>query len=135
MSPLTPAVAQTITGKYLSLTSYRRDATGVATPVWFVEEDGRLLVETDGESFKVRRIRANPYVTIRTCTVRGRPLSEPIAARAELLPESEVARVEPLFERKYRLDLALTKPIRWVLRKLHVGRPRGQSVIVAITPT
>jgi len=26
-------------GKYLSLTSYKRDGTGVATPVWFVIDD------------------------------------------------------------------------------------------------
>ncbi len=48
-------------GKYLSLTSYRRDGTGVATPVWFVEEGGRILVKTDLDSYKYRldrRVRA-----------------------------------------------------------------------------
>ena len=57
-------------GKYLSLTSFRRDGTGVATPVWFVEADGRLLVETDASSYKVRRIRRDPQVTIAPCTAR-----------------------------------------------------------------
>ena len=51
-------VTSAFAGKYLSLTSFRRDGTGVATPVWFVEVDGRLLVETDAGSYKVRRIRA-----------------------------------------------------------------------------
>jgi hypothetical protein len=46
-------------GKYLSITSFRRDGTGKATPVWFVQEDGCLLVETDAGSYKVRRIRRN----------------------------------------------------------------------------
>src|SRR5512141_1567688 len=36
-------------GKYLSLTSFKRDGTGVATPVWFVAENGHLLVETDAD--------------------------------------------------------------------------------------
>ena len=40
-------------GKYLSVTSFKRDGSGVATPVWFVIENGRLLVKTDAESFKV----------------------------------------------------------------------------------
>ena len=66
--PTPPAVP----GKYLSLTSFRRDGTGVATPVWFVEAGGRLLVETDAASYKVRRIRRNPQVTIAPCTATGR---------------------------------------------------------------
>jgi Pyridoxamine 5'-phosphate oxidase len=59
-------------GKYLSLTSFRRDGTGVATPVWFVEADGRLLVETDAGSYKVWRIRRDPRVTIAPCSATGR---------------------------------------------------------------
>jgi len=38
-------------GRYLSLTSFRHDGTGVATPVWFVEDGERLLVETDAASY------------------------------------------------------------------------------------
>ena len=33
-------------GRYLSLTSFKRDGTGVATPVWFVIEDGRTPIST-----------------------------------------------------------------------------------------
>ena len=32
-------------GRYLSVTSYERDGAAVRTPVWFVEEDGRLHVQ------------------------------------------------------------------------------------------
>ena len=38
------------TGKYLSLTTFKRDGTGVATPVWFVAEAGTILVVTGAES-------------------------------------------------------------------------------------
>jgi PPOX class probable F420-dependent enzyme len=65
-----PAPPPAFPGKYLSLTSFRRDGTGVATPVWFVEAGGRLLVETDAGSYKVRRIRRDPQVTIAPCTAR-----------------------------------------------------------------
>lgn len=37
-------------GKYLSLTSFKRDGTGVPTPVWFASDDSHLLVETDADS-------------------------------------------------------------------------------------
>jgi uncharacterized protein len=58
-------------GRYLSLTSFRRDGTGVAAPVWFVEDGKRPLVETDAASYKVRRIRRDPRVTIAPCTGVG----------------------------------------------------------------
>lgn len=31
-------------GKYLSLTSFKRDGTGFATPMWFVIDNQRLIV-------------------------------------------------------------------------------------------
>jgi hypothetical protein len=34
-------------GKYLSITSFKRDGTGVATPVWFVVDGERLEVVRD----------------------------------------------------------------------------------------
>ena len=46
-----------VPGKYLSLTTYRRDGTPVSTPVWFVEEDGRLFVTTAADSYKAKRLR------------------------------------------------------------------------------
>ena len=121
-------------GKYLSVTSLRRDGAGVSTPVWFVSEGGRLLIETDGDSYKVKRIRANPSVTVASCTVRGRLNGESFPARAEVLPVADVARVEQLLAHKYRIDMLGMKPIRWAQAKLHLGRKRGVSVIVAITP-
>ncbi len=48
-------------GKYLSVTSFKRDGTRVATPVWFVSDGGRLFALT-GALAKVRRIRRNPRV-------------------------------------------------------------------------
>jgi uncharacterized protein len=121
-------------GKYLSITSFRRDGTGVATPVWFVQEDGRLLVETDASSYKVRRIRRNPSVMIAACTVTGRLRGEPVRAHAELLPDVEISRVEQLMARKYRIDLLVIKPIRSVQAALHRGRPREKPAVLAITP-
>lgn len=122
-------------GKYLSITSYKRDGTGVATPVWFVQEDGSLLAETDQQSGKVKRIRRNPVVRVAPCTGRGRLRAEAVPARAELLPASETTRVEAMLARKYRLDLVIIRPFRYLQAALHLGRPRGTSIIVRITPS
>ena len=123
------------TGKYLSITSFKRDGTGVATPVWFVQEDGRLLVHTDANSYKVKRIRRNPEVTVAPCTATGRLLADPVRARAELLPDAELSRVERLMACKYRIDLVFIKPIRSLQAALRPGRHHAKPVILAITPT
>jgi len=127
--------APAIAGKYLSVTSYRRDGTGVATPVWFVESDGRLLVETDAGSYKVRRIRRDPRVTVAPCTATGRLRGTPVPAWAELLPDAEVARVEPLMARKYRVDLLFIRPFRTLQAALHRRRPGGTPVVLELTPS
>jgi uncharacterized protein len=130
-----PASAGTpvVGGKYLSITSFRRDGTGVATPVWFVQQDGRLLVQTDANSGKVKRIRRNPQVLVAPCTATGRLLTDPAPARAELLPDAELGRVERLMAAKYRIDLVFIKPIRSLQAALRQGRPPAKPVILAIT--
>ena len=128
-----PAAPPAFPGKYLSLTSFRRDGTGVATPVWFVETGGRLLVETDAASYKVRRIRRDPRVTIAPCTATGRLRGIPAPAWAELLPDTEVARVERLMARKYRVDLLFIKPFRALQRALHRNQPPETPVILELT--
>jgi PPOX class probable F420-dependent enzyme len=70
------------------VTSFKRDGTGVATPVWFVIENGRLLVKTDAQSFKVKRVRRNAAVMIAPCSASGRLRGEPMPAQAEFCPRA-----------------------------------------------
>ncbi len=120
-----------ITGKYLSIMSFRRDGTGAVTPVWFVREGGRLLVMTGGRSGKVKRIRRDPRVTVAPCSARGRLRRAPIEARALILPVSEGARVKRLIARKYRIDLLFVRPIREIQLRRHPER-RDDELFLAI---
>jgi PPOX class probable F420-dependent enzyme len=122
-----------LTGKYLSITSYRRDGTGVATPVWFVADGERLLVETDAGSYKVKRIRRDPHVSVAMCSARGKTLSDPVEAHAEVLPW-DAERIQPMFEDKYRKDLVFVRPLRAIQKALHSGRSQDQPVLLEITP-
>jgi uncharacterized protein len=122
-------------GKYLSVTSFKRDGSGVATPVWFVIENGRLLIHTDPQSFKAKRIRQNPAVMIAPCSGSGRLRGEPVPAKAEFLPQSEMDHVGHLLERKYRIDRILILPLYRAVQRLR-GAPAGTTnVAIAITPT
>jgi PPOX class probable F420-dependent enzyme len=120
-------------GKYLSLTSFKRDGTGVATPVWFVADGERLLVMTDPHSFKAKRIRRNPVVMVALCSANGRLRSEPVPARAEFLRGGELARVERLIARKYRIDRVVILPIYRLIQRLRGSRAATQAAALAIT--
>jgi uncharacterized protein len=124
------------TGKYVSLTTFRRDGTPVSTPVWFVAENGNLLVETDGGSYKVRRIRGNDNVTVASCNATGRVTGDVVAAHATILPADELPRVERLLHRKYRLDYIFVLPLYVLVQRLR-GRPvrNERPVALSITPT
>ena len=127
--------APQFTGKYLSLESFKRDGTGVATPVWFVTGDGKILVITGDGSYKVRRIRRNPAVTVAECTAAGRLRSPRVPARAQVLPVSEVPSVRRLMSRKYRIDRIIILPVyRAVQAIAHGHRNHPESVVLMITP-
>jgi len=123
-----------VRGKYMSLTTYRRDGSPVATPVWFVLDGDRVLVQTDAKAGKVKRIRRNPAVTMTTCTATGRLRGSPVPGRAEILPPAGRNRAEELMAAKYRADIRIVK-VFWAIQKaLGVGRKRTTPVIIAITP-
>jgi uncharacterized protein len=57
--------------RYVSLATFRRDGTDVATPVWFAEAEGKLYVFTAGESGKVKRLRRSSRARVAPCDARG----------------------------------------------------------------
>lgn len=56
---------------YINLRSYKRDGSAVDTPVWCAPLDGKLVIFTLRESWKVKRIARNPRVQVAKCDVRG----------------------------------------------------------------
>jgi len=121
-------------GKYLSLTTFKRDGTGVATPVWFVAEAGKILVITDADSHKARRIHRNPAVTVAQCTASGRLRSSPVPARAHILPYHQAPRARQLMARKYRLDRIVILPVYRAVQTIRHGRRhQTESIVLVIT--
>ena len=91
-------------GRYLSVTSFKRDGTGVATPVWFVSDGRRLFALTDLHSGKVRRIRHNPRVLVAACRADGKLRGKPLPALAEVLTATpELERVQKLLMERYKI--------------------------------
>jgi hypothetical protein len=57
--------------RYVNLETFRKDGTGVQTPVWVARDRNDIVIFTNGDSYKVKRLRRNPKVRIAECSVRG----------------------------------------------------------------
>ncbi|AZM57199.1 PPOX class F420-dependent oxidoreductase [Streptomyces sp. WAC 01529] len=88
-------------GKYLLVSSYRKDGTLVPTPVWVVPDGDALGIWTAGDSWKVKRIRRRADVLVGPCDLRGNPTGEQVPATAEICPPEVTARYRRLIARKY----------------------------------
>ncbi|MGW4567091.1 PPOX class F420-dependent oxidoreductase [Streptomyces sp. NPDC004561] len=95
-------------GKYLLVTSYRRNGTSVATPVWVVRDGDTLGVWTAADSWKVKRIRRRGDVLAGPCDVRGNPTGDQLPATAEVTDAATTARYRELIARKYGILGRLT---------------------------
>jgi PPOX class probable F420-dependent enzyme len=102
--------------KTVLLTTYRRDGTGVGTPVHIAVEGDRAFVRTWDTTWKLKRIRKNPGVEVAPCTVGGRPTGPAIRARARVLGGEEAAHAAELLARKYPLLHGVLIPLVHRLR-------------------
>lgn len=57
--------------RYINVETFKRDGSGVKTPVWFVNVGDKLGVFTNGKSYKVKRLRRNSQVRVAACDARG----------------------------------------------------------------
>jgi PPOX class probable F420-dependent enzyme len=115
--------------KYLSLTTYRRNGTPVSTPVWFVVDEGSLLVWTSAESWKAKRLRRDPRVRVAACSFRGKIHGAAWEGRARFLPDRDGPRVQRLLVAKYPVARRL---LLWATRLSR--SPRQRSIYLEILP-
>jgi uncharacterized protein len=127
-------LATLVPGRYLSVTSFKRDGTGVATPVWFVPDGRRLFALTDLHSAKVRRIRRNPRVLVASCRADGKLRGEAVPARAEVLTATaDLERVQKLLIERYKISYRFVMLIYRLGRRLRGQRSVADGAALAIT--
>lgn len=91
------------TSDYILLTTFTKDGRPKPTPVWAAPDGDGLLVITQEKSWKVKRIRNTPRVTIAKCDMRGNPTSEPVEAVATILDKSRTGEVYDAIGKRYGL--------------------------------
>lgn len=114
------------TARYVAFVSRRRDGSPVSTPVWIVPFEDGYAFTTDADAWKVKRILADPSVTIQRCGYRGKPKKDAPVRRgtAEVLSETKVAAVRHLVRRKY-----------WLVYRLVIDRSDRKAARESGSPT
>ena len=88
--------------KYLSLETLRKSGVGVATPVWFAEQDDVFYIFCAGAAGKVKRLRNSARSRIAACTATGRRTDAWLDTEASLLTApAEMERALAALRRKY----------------------------------
>ena len=117
--------------KYISLTTFRKDGTPVATPVWLVRDGDTLRVITQSDSGKAKRLRNGSRVLVAPCDARGRLKGAQVEGVATLQDDAETAQTARLVESRYGL---LGKMLMWRSRRAARKPGAAGQVGIVITP-
>ena len=116
--------------RHISLTSFKRDGTAISTPVWCARDNGSLLVFSEANSWKVRRIRHNSHVRVAPSNARGKLRGPAVDADAAIIEDT--ADVETLLGRKYGWLWHAYNFLMAATRRLR-RQPPPQSVTIKLT--
>ena len=112
--------------RYMLLTTFRRDGTPVATPVWVTPygEDSVAFWTSSG-SGKAKRLAHTERVTVQPSDGRGRVKSgtEPVAATARVVSGEELEAIRKGVIAKYGFQTKVTKVLATI-----VGTAKGKRM-------
>jgi len=100
---MAPSFADVIKSQYVSLTTFTKDGRPKPTAIWIAPDGDRALVITGKDSWKVKRIRNTPRVTLAVCDRSGKVKGEPVEAVATVLDEAQTERVYAAIGKRYGL--------------------------------
>ncbi|MBU2670103.1 PPOX class F420-dependent oxidoreductase [Actinoplanes bogorensis] len=123
-----PTLEQLGSEKYVSLTTYRKDGTPVPTAVWVLPAGDGVAIWTVTDTWKVKRARNNPHVTVAACDVRGNVRGEAVDGRARIGTPAERDHFAGVLGRKYRM-LGIFGTLRYRL----LGQ-RDRITVIVVDP-
>ena len=89
--------------EYVLLTTFTKDGKPKPTAIWVAPIGDRVVAITQGTSWKVKRIRNTPRVTIAECDRGGTPKGEAVEATATVLDKSANAATYDAIGKRYGL--------------------------------
>lgn len=118
---------------FVSLGTYRKNGALVTTPVWIARDGDDLVVTSERNTGKVKRLRNDERVTLRPCSRMGAlsPDAITVEARARVAgaaPDDQ--RADAALRRKYGVQYRLILGFEALVRRLQ--RKPGDRVIIRI---
>ena len=98
---MAPTFAEVAKAKYVLLTTFTKDGRPKPTAIWVAPDGDRALVITGKDSWKVKRIRNTPRVTLAVCDRAGKVKGEPVEAVATVLDDSQTEQVYQAIGKRY----------------------------------
>ncbi len=120
--------------KYVSLTTFRKNGTPVAVPVWITDVgDGKVGFTTASSSYKVKRIRNNPKITLQPCDSRGnvREGSAVVSGTAEIRTGNDFEHVKAAIKSKYGVQYTMINVVGQMAKL--IGRGSGTDTALVLT--
>ncbi len=98
--------------RYVALTTFKKDGTPIATPVWITGSNGIYAFTTGDNAWKSKRLNNNPEVAVQVSDFRGRvkPNTRVYTGTGRVDPSTEgIAAVEQELTEKYSWQFKLTQ--------------------------
>ncbi len=114
--------------QYLLLTMFTKDGRPKPAPVWAARLDDALVVVTDSDTWKVRRLRNTARATVAPCDSRGRTRGDARPAVGTVVDGEGAARVLAAVRDKYGWQYGLVRLLQntgRVLRRRPSQEPAG----------
>lgn len=119
---------------FVSLGTFRRNGAEVAVPVWVARDGDDLVVTSERNTGKVKRLRNDPRVTLRPCSRMGKvePDAITVTATGRIAgPAPEDRRADAALRRKYGLQYRAILGFESLVRRIQ--RKPGDRVILRIS--
>ena len=126
--------------RYVSLTTFRASGEGVSTPVWIAPtvaglgEPGDLVVISELDTWKVKRLRKDSRVELRPCDMRGRVEADALAqVAAGIAAEPEEVRlVKRAISDKYGWWYHAFAAVERVMVRVRPSYPARAGIIITL---
>ncbi len=92
---------------YINLETYKKDGTGIKTPVWFVTDQDIIYVITREKTGKVKRIKNNSSIRICPCSFNGTLKGKWVSGHATKIQGKEEEEAISLRKKKYGIKAKL----------------------------
>ena len=111
--------------KYINIETFRKNGTGIRTPIWFIIYQGLIYFRTDLKSGKVKRIKNNPHIRIAPCDIRGNLKGDWFDGKVKFADSAESSIVYSMIDKKYGFMTTLIR----IFNKIRRTKP----VVIAIS--